>query len=109
MSVTVAAGVILILAGPAAHHRAFVLLLDRWRTLSPRDWSETMRPVRRVVPFGLVLRSQIFRERAGLWRWSTPAWAVGDVVAQRLLKQIRLSPLISVVGFVFIVAGAIMS
>ena len=107
MTVSVVAGVFLLLAGPAVHQRATVLLLQRWHTLKPLDWAEAMRPARRILPFGAVLRSQIVHERASVWQWSTPSWVVNDLIATTLLKQIRMSPFISLLGFLLLAATAV--
>jgi hypothetical protein len=107
VSAVVATGLLLLFGGIAMHRRAVVLLLDRWRTLRPRDWAEAMRPTQRAFPFKFVLRWQIVHDNANLWHWSTPVWALDEPHARKLLLQLRLSPLVAVLGGAIPVATGI--
>lgn len=98
MYVLAVIGLAFLLGGLAAHHRATILILDRWQTLRPQEWAVTMRPFRRTFPFNYIVRSQVAREKFSVWNWSMPEWANGDEIAQRLFRQLRVGPLVALVG-----------
>src|ERR1043165_841283 len=103
-----AAGVVVLVAGVIAHHLAVRRLIDRWHALAPREWDMTFRPARRAFPFNRILKMRIMTHYLHAWQFSRPEWARGDRTAERLLKQVRYTPLLAALGAMIVVLSGCM-